>query len=67
MVNSAGNRVDFTISDMAGAVLWTDAITTNIPIGLPLGANITGSSTDTTANKFYMNADYLLVTIPVTR
>ena len=66
-VNNTGTLVTFIIKNMTGTILWSNDIITNIPIGLPLGAGIRGRSIDFSGTKDYMDTDYLLVTVPVTR
>ena len=69
IVNSAGTRVDYYVHDMTGAQLWTDYITTNIPIGagIQTAVQILGGTNDTTGSKFFMNADYMIARMTVVR
>jgi hypothetical protein len=60
VVNSDASRVDFYILDEAGAVLWTDNLTTNIPTaaGREVGSGLVATNSGTTALTL-VEVDYM--------
>jgi hypothetical protein len=64
-VNSDATRVDFYIYDVAGALLWTDNLTTNIPTaaGRELGHGVITTNSGTTAVALD-DLDYMSLLIP---
>jgi hypothetical protein len=60
VVNSDASRVDFYILDEAGAILWTDNLTTNIPTaaGREVGSGIVATNSGTTALTL-VEVDYM--------
>jgi hypothetical protein len=65
VVNAAATRVDFYLYDGAGALLWTDNLTTNIPTaaGRELAHGIVATNSGTTAVALD-DLDYLSILIP---
>jgi hypothetical protein len=65
VVNSDASRVDFYIYNDAGALLWTDNLTTNIPTaaGRELGHGIVVTNSGTTA-AVLDEVDFLRITLP---
>ena len=65
VVNADATRVDFYLYDDAGALLWTDNLTTNIPTaaGRELGHGVIASNSGTTAVALD-DLDYLSLLIP---
>lgn len=65
VVNADASRVDFYLYDDAGALLWTDFLTTNIPTaaGRELGHGFVTTNSGTTAVAL-VDTDYLSIRIP---
>lgn len=65
VVNADASRVDFYLYDDAGALLWTDFLTTNIPTaaGRELGHGIVATNSGTTSVAL-VDPDYLSILIP---
>lgn len=65
IVNADATRVDFYLYDDAGALLWTDFLTTNIPTaaGRELGHGVVATNSGTTAVAL-ADLDYLSILIP---
>ena len=65
VVNANASQVDFYLYDNAGALLWTDNLTTNIPTaaGRELGHAVVTTNSGTTAVALD-DVDFLCLTIP---
>lgn len=64
VVYKAANLVEYTLYNMAGTILWTDTLTTNIPTSA-YGCNLLGfSSASTVVNTELITNDYLAFTLP---
>lgn len=65
VLNADASRVDFYLYDEAGALLWTDSLTTNIPTatGRELAHGVCATNSGTTAVALD-DIDYLSVLIP---
>jgi hypothetical protein len=65
VVNADATRVDFYLYSAAGALLWTDNLTTNIPTaaGRELGHGVVVSNSGTTAVAI-LDLDFLSILIP---
>jgi len=64
VVYKATNLVEYTLYNMAGTILWTDTLTTNIPTSA-YGCNLLGfSSASTVINTELITNDYLAFTLP---
>lgn len=59
-VNNAATRVDFTLYNMSGAVLWTDDLQSNIPTGRETGVGVISSDVGTTAIAL-VDIDYIAI------
>jgi len=65
VLNSDASRVDFSLYDDAGSLLWTDFLTSNIPTaaGRELGHGLKSTNSGTTAVAL-TDVDYLELSVP---
>lgn len=65
-LNADATRVDFTIYDEAGAVLWTDNLTTNIPTGASRACQCTVVATNSNSSAVAL-LELDLVSVQISR
>jgi hypothetical protein len=59
----ATNLIEYSLYDMAGVLLWSDTLTTNIPTAILTGSALAFSSSTTTIPTEMITVDYLGFTI----